>query len=59
VTAAGFTSLGQQTSSNSGSTPASIVSGYQVLSSAGAQSFSGSYTSAVYWAAGIVLFKSA
>ena len=59
VTAAGFTSLGQRTSSNSGSTPASIVSGYQVLSSAAAQSFSGSYTSAMYWAAGIVLFKSA
>ena len=59
VTAAGFTTQGQQTSSNAGSTPVSIVSGYQVLSSAAAQNFSGSYTSAMYWAAGIVLFKSA
>jgi hypothetical protein len=56
VTAPGYTIQPQQTSS-SGSGTASVVTGYQVLTSATAQAFTGSFSSSMYWAAGIVCFK--
>lgn len=59
VTAAGYSAQGQQTSNGGGSAIATIVSGYQVLTSSGGQNFSGSFTSPMYWAAGIVCFKAA
>src|SRR5207244_4519280 len=57
VTAAGYTAQAQQTSTNGGSTPVSVVTGYQVLSSTAIQSFTGSFSAAMYWAAGIAAFK--
>jgi hypothetical protein len=54
VTAPGFTSLGQLTSSGS---VASLVTAYKVLSSATALSFTGSFSSSMYWADAIVAFK--
>ncbi|TMF81437.1 MAG: metallophosphoesterase family protein [Chloroflexi bacterium] len=57
VTAAGYTAQAQQTSTNGGSTPVSVVTGYQVLSSTATQNFTGSFTAAMYWASGIVLFR--
>lgn len=59
VTTPGYSTQPQQTSSNAGSTPVSVVAGYSVLSSATAQSFSGTFTSTMYWAAAVVLFRSA
>ena len=59
VTSTAFSTLPQTTSSNAGSTPASVITGYEVLSSTTAQSFAGSFSSTMYWAAGIALFKSA
>ena len=49
----------QQTSSGGGSAIASVVTGYQVLSSAVAVSFSGSFSSTMYWAAGVACFRAA
>ena len=57
VTAAGYTAQGQQTSNGGGSAIASVVTGYAVLTSNSAQTFTGSFSSAMYWAAGIVCFK--
>ena len=54
---AGYTAQAQQTSTAAGSTPASVVTGYKVLTTASAQAFTGSFTTAMYWAAGIVSFK--
>jgi len=54
---AGYNAQAQQTSTAAGSTPASVITGYKVLTSASAQTFTGSFTTAMYWAAGIVSFK--
>jgi len=54
---AGYTAQAQQTSTAAGSTPASVVTGYKVLTTASAQAFTASFTTAMYWAAGIVSFK--
>jgi Carboxypeptidase regulatory-like domain len=57
VTAAGYSTQAQQTSTKSGSTSASLITGYKVLTSASPSTFSGNFPSAMYWAAGIVSFK--
>ena len=57
VTAAGYTSQAQQTSLAAHVT--SVVTGYQALSAASAQNFTGSLGTAAYWAAGIAMFKPA
>jgi hypothetical protein len=54
VTAPGYTSQPQQVTSGS---IATVVTGYQVLAGPGAQTFSGSFTTGMYWAAGIAVFK--
>ena len=59
VTSTGFSTLPQQTSSNAGSTTASVIVGYKVLNPATAQDFAGGFSSGMYWAAGIAVFKSA
>ena len=58
VTSPGYTAQTQQTSS-SGSSIASVITGYQILTSANPQSFTGNFSSSMYWAAGIVCFKAA
>jgi hypothetical protein len=57
VTAPGYAAQAQQTSNGGGLKIAGLVTGYRVLSSASAQSFTGSLASPMYWAAGIVCFK--
>ncbi len=54
VTSAGYTVQAQQTTTG---TIASVVTGYKVLGAAGAQSFAGSFGTAMYWAAGVAVFK--
>jgi hypothetical protein len=56
VTAPGFTAQPQQTTTG---TIASVITGYQVLVTPSAQSFTGSFGSAMYWAAGVAVFKPA
>jgi len=56
VTAPGYTSQSQQTT---GASVASVITGYQVLTLPSAQTFTGSLTTSIYWAAGIATFKSA
>ena len=51
---AGFSSQPQQTT---GASFASLVTGYRVLSAPSAQSFTATFPTAMYWAAGIVAFK--
>jgi hypothetical protein len=58
VTATGFTNQPQQTS-GSGSSIASVVSGYQVLSAASPQAYTGTFASSMNWAAAVVCFKAA
>jgi hypothetical protein len=55
VTSSGYTVQAQQTSG--GSSIVSVVTGYQVLPSTTTQAFNGSFSSSMYWAAGIVCFK--
>ncbi len=55
VTAPGFTA---QTQQNSG-TSTSVVVGTRALSSLASQSFTGSFAKAMYWTAGLALFKAA
>jgi fibronectin type 3 domain-containing protein len=55
VTAPGFTA---QTQQNSGSTT-SVVVGTRVLSSLASQTFTATFTKAMYWTAGLALFKPA
>jgi hypothetical protein len=55
VTSPGYTSQAEQTSSTG--SIATVITGYQVLASPGAQSFAGSFGTAMYWAAGIAVFK--
>ena len=57
VAAPGYTVQAQQTSNGGGLAIASLVTGYQVLSSASPQSFTGNIAAPMYWAAGIVAFK--
>ena len=54
---AGYTAQAQQTSNTNGSASVSVATGYKVLTSASAQAFTGSFTSSMYWAAGIAAFK--
>jgi hypothetical protein len=54
VTSTGFTVQPQQ---NSTGTIATVRTGYQVLAGTGATSFSASFGTAMYWAAGLVAFK--
>ena len=56
VTAPGYTHQTQQTTTGS---IATVVTGYQVLGSPGAQSFGGTFGTTMYWAAGIAIFKPA
>jgi hypothetical protein len=56
VTAPGYTTQPQQTT---GASVASVVTGYAVLTAASAQSFTGSFATSMYWAAGIAAFKAA
>ena len=48
--------LAQQTTTGS---IATVETGYQVLGAPGAQSFAGSFGTAMYWADGIAVFKPA
>jgi hypothetical protein len=57
VTSPGYTAQAELTSNGGGMIIAELVTGYRVLSSASAQSFSGSCASPMYWAAGIATFK--
>jgi hypothetical protein len=59
VTAAGYTSQAEQTSSNGTATPVSAVSAYQVVGSTSVQSFTGQFSTSMYWAAGIAFFRPA
>ena len=54
VTSTGFTLQPQQ---NSTGTIATVLTGYQVLAGTAATGFNASFTTAMYWAAGIVAFK--
>ncbi|MCU1429842.1 MAG: metallophosphoesterase [Actinomycetia bacterium] len=56
VTSPGYTVQPQQTSTGS---IASVITGFKVLSAASSQTFDASYTTAMYWAAGIAAFKAA
>ena len=55
VTSPGYTTQAQQTTTGS---ITSVITGYQVLGAPGPQSFDGSFGIAMYWAAGIALFRS-
>jgi len=57
VTAPGYTSQPQQTSA--ATHVASVVTGYSILSTVSAQTFTGSLSTAMYWASGITMFKPA
>jgi hypothetical protein len=60
VTSPGFTLQGQQTSAPAtGLTVASVVTGYQVVSSTNPLGFTGSFGAAMYWASGIAVFEAA
>ena len=54
VTASGYTAQPQQTTTG---TIATVVTGYKVLPATGAQSFTGTFGSTMYWASGIAIFK--
>ncbi len=56
VTATGYTNLGQVTSTG---TVASVIAGYRVATAPGSQSYAGTFGTAMYWAAGVALFKPA
>ncbi len=56
VTSPGYTTQAQQTTTG---IVASVVTGFQVLGAPGVQSFSGSFTKAMYWSSGIAIFRPA
>ena len=56
VTSPGYVTLPQQTSTGSITT---VVAGYQVLGSPTSTAFAGSFSTAMYWAAGVTLFRPA
>jgi hypothetical protein len=58
VSSPGYAVQTQQTS-GSGSTIASLVTGDKVLTSGGAQGFTATVSSAMYWAAGVACFRAA
>jgi hypothetical protein len=53
--AVGYTTEPQRTST--GTNTASVVSGYKVLPPTGSTAFSATFGSAMYWAAGVAIFK--
>jgi len=55
VTSPGYTNQPQQTTT--GTNIATVITGVQVLASPGAQAFSGSFGSSMYWSSGIATFK--
>src|SRR5439155_19587828 len=55
--AAGYTNFAQQTSTTS--TPVTLLTGHQLLSSPSAQHFSASFGKGMYWAGGVTLFRAA
>jgi Calcineurin-like phosphoesterase/Putative Ig domain len=55
VTSPGYVNQAQQTTT--AGTIASIVTGYQVVGTPGSQSYAGGFGTAMYWAAGIAVFK--
>jgi hypothetical protein len=55
VTSPGYTNQPQQTTT--GTNIATVVTGIRVLATPGAQSFAGSFGSAMYWASGIATFR--
>jgi hypothetical protein len=58
VTAPGYIAQAQQTSIQPGGyVVASVVTGYQVLTSASPSNFTGTFSSSMYWAGGIACFK--
>ena len=57
VTSPGFTTQPQRTSA--ASQVASVVTGYRALSTVDAQTFTGSLSTAMYWASGIAMFRPA
>jgi phosphatidylinositol-3-phosphatase len=58
VSAPGYSSQSQQTSAPAtGLSVASVVTGYQVLTSTSASTFTASFSSSMYWAAAIACFK--
>jgi hypothetical protein len=62
ATAPGYSTEPQQTSTATITktvAATTVEAGYQVLAAPGATGFSGSFPSAMYWAAGVVLFKPA
>src|SRR3989475_35316 len=59
ITTAGYTAQPQPTSTNAGATPVSVITGYQVLTSMAPLDFAGSFSGAMYSAAGRGLFKPA
>ncbi len=54
VTAPGYTAQPQQTTTGS---IATVVTGYKVLPTMGAQGFTGTFGNAMYWASGVALFR--
>jgi hypothetical protein len=56
VSAPGYSAQPQQTSTG---TVATVVTGYKVLGSAGTETFTGSFGTAMYWAAGVAIFRAA
>jgi hypothetical protein len=54
VTSGGFTTQPQQITTGS---IATVVTGYQLLAGPGGQSFAGSFATAMYWAAGVAVFR--
>ena len=53
--ASGYVSEPQETST--GTNVASVVAGYKVLSAAGSTAYSAAFGAAMYWAAGVAVFK--
>ena len=53
--AAGYTTEPQQTST--GTDIASVITGYELLPTAGSTAFSATFGTAMYWAAGVAVFK--
>ncbi len=56
VTSPGYTNLAQE---NTTGTIATVITGYQVVAAPGPQSYAGAFATAMYWAAGVAVFKPA
>ena len=57
VTAPGYTTQPQQSTTGTGI--ASVITGFQVLTSASSQNMTGSFAQAMYWSSGVATFKAA